>query len=287
MDQNLQWALLSLQGLALGDAFGEQFFKSRNRALIAERKIPAGLWRWTDDTHLALSIVELLKEEGRIIPDVLARKFAYRYSKEPHRGYGRGAARLLRAIANGASWKEVAPQLFPGGSYGNGAAMRVAPLGAYFKDDFRRLVVEAQKSAMVTHAHPEGQAGAVAVALAAGLAARGELRETRAFFDEVLRLVPDSLVKQGIRKASQIPAGHLKEAADVLGTGLKVSAQDTVPFCLWCAAHFAHSYKDALWAVVQQAGDLDTLGAIVGGIVALNVRELPQDWLAHLEPLEG
>jgi ADP-ribosylglycohydrolase len=287
MDENLELAFLSLEGLALGDAFGEQFFRKQNRALIPRRQLPAGIWRWTDDTHMALSIVEMLEEAGTIIPDELAKKFAYRFSKDAHRGYGRGAAHLLSAIANGASWRDFAPKLFNGGSYGNGAAMRVAPLGAYFNDDINRLTDEAMKSAMVTHYHPEGQAGAVAVALGAAYAAREILTESDEFFGKVLQCVPESEVKDKIFQASKIPKEEHQRAADELGTGRYVSAQDTVPYCLWCATHYGHSYEDALWMAIRHGGDLDTLGAIVGGIVVLNVKKLPEDWLAHREPLKG
>lgn len=287
MKNNLELALLSLEGLSLGDAFGEQLFKSHHRPLIEKQELPPGIWPWTDDTVMAISIVEMLEEEGQIIPDALAKKFAYRYSKEPYRGYGRGAARLLRAIADGATWPELSPVLFKGGSYGNGAAMRVAPLGAYFKDDLNRLADEANKSAMVTHYHPEGRAGAAAVALSAGLAANGILKDSVKFFDTILQFLDESKVKEGLRIARQIPKEEMKRAARELGTGLKISAQDTVPYCLWCATHFGNDFKEALWVAVDNVGDLDTLGAIIGGIVALNVKQLPQDWLAHREPLEG
>ena len=62
------------------------------------------------------------------------------------------------------------PRLFGGeGSFGNGAAMRVAPLGAYFADELDAVVEQASFSAEVTHSHPEGIAGAIAVAVAAAL----------------------------------------------------------------------------------------------------------------------
>ena len=61
----------------------------------------------------------------------------------------------------------VAPALFGGGSYGNGGAMRAAPIGGYFWDDPERARKEAQRSAEVTHAHPEGQAGAAVRQVAA------------------------------------------------------------------------------------------------------------------------
>ncbi len=279
--------LLSLDGLSTGDAFGEQFFKTKNRSRIPRRELPPGIWHWTDDTHMALSIVEMLTEEGTIVPDILAKKFAYRYSREPQRGYGKGAARILKMIEDGQDWREASRAVFDGGSYGNGAAMRVAPLGAFFKDAPQTIVEEAKKSAMITHAHPEGQAGAIAVALAASLAAKGMLAEPHKFFAEVLRYLPDSQVKRQIRIAREIEGNNVAHAARLLGTGQRASAQDTVPFCLWCAAHYGDSYENALWTVVAQRGDLDTLGAIVGGVVALHVGQVPETWLNHREPLEG
>ena len=69
--------------------------------------------------------------------------------------------------AAGADWREISPTLFGSGSYGNGAAMRAAPIGGYFSGNPRRAAKEAQLSAVVTHAHPEGQAGAIAVAAVA------------------------------------------------------------------------------------------------------------------------
>ncbi len=286
MEENVRCMLLSLDGLSTGDAFGEQFFKRSNQSLIAKKELPSGIWHWTDDTQMAISIVEMIKEEGTIQPDSLAKKFAYRFFKEPYRGYGRGAAQLLKMIEDGADWKEVSPRLFNGGSFGNGAAMRVAPLGAFFKDDFKKLVSEAKKSAMITHYHAEGQAGAIAVALAAALAARGDLQNTKIFFTEILKWTPESEVRNGIRLAGKIGKNERIRAVKELGTGSHISAQDTVPFSLWCAAHFGSSFEDALWTAVSEYGDLDTLGAIVGGIVALNTGKVPELWLAHREPLE-
>ncbi|MFC0036759.1 ADP-ribosylglycohydrolase family protein [Actinomadura rayongensis] len=77
------------------------------------------------------------------------------------RRYGMGALELLDRLERGAHWATAARELFDGGSYGNGAAMRVAPLGAYFADDPARAAEQAARSAEVTHAHPEGIADAV------------------------------------------------------------------------------------------------------------------------------
>jgi ADP-ribosylglycohydrolase len=274
-------ALLSLEGLSVGDAFGEMFFFQSPES----RQLPEGPWRWTDDTHMALSIVEVLRDHGRINQDVLARAFAERFMQEPWRGYAGGAKRLLTRIACGDDWNAAAQGLFGGGSYGNGAAMRAAPIGGFFSGDPVRAAEEARLSAVITHAHPEGQAGAMAVAAAAAIASAGELPSAREFLREILPVVPASLTRARIEEAMDIPGTDRAAAVRRLGTGEEVSAQDTVPFCLWSAAHHLEDYSEALWWTVGGLGDRDTTCAIVGGIVALSSRHIPPEWLNNREPL--
>src|SRR5262245_39590128 len=108
---------------------------------------------------------------GMAEQDDLARTFAQRYTRNPNRGYGHSTIRILRAIHDGAAWRETSAGAFGGeGSKGNGAAMRVAPLGAYFADDLATAAREADASAEITHFHREARAGAIAVAVAAAWA---------------------------------------------------------------------------------------------------------------------
>ena len=275
---------LSLAGLSVGDAFGELFFShSPHTSTLAD--LPKHAWRWTDDTHMALSIVEVLKRYGQIDQDALAKAFARRFAEEPWRGYAGGAVRLLSQIALGADWREMSPALFNGGSFGNGGAMRAAPIGAYFAEDVERAIEAARKSAMITHAHAEGQAGAIAVAVAAALAVTNPQLKGSEFLMTVVHSTPDSVVRHGIQNSINIPADDLYSARSELGTGDKVSAQDTVPFCLWSAAHHLHDFEAALWWTAKGMGDVDTTCAIVGGIVALAVGEVPEAWLRRREPL--
>lgn len=284
MSTDLSKALQSLEGLSIGDAFGELFFTISPHHTLPWN-LPKHVWRWTDDTHMALSIVEVLKTYGHIDQDALAHAFARRYCEEPYRGYGGGAARLLEQVAAGSDWRTVTPSLFGSGSYGNGAAMRVAPLGGFFHQDFSQVVKEAELSAVITHAHPEGQAGAIAVAVAAAIAANIPHPFGREFLHEVLKLVPDSITRKQIRAAIDIPASELQLAIKTLGSGSNISAQDTVPFCLWSAAYHLDDYEEALWHTVKGMGDRDTTCAIVGGIVSLTVQELPFAWQKQREPL--
>ncbi len=273
-----------LDGLSVGDAFGECFFKLPFEG-IRTRTLPPGTWRWTDDTAMSISVAEVLVEYGRIDQDALAAAFAARYAGEPWRGYGGGAMHLLTRVAMGADWRIEAPALFEGGSYGNGAAMRAAPVGAAFAGMPALAAAEARRQAEVTHAHPDGQAGAMAVAAAAAIAAHAPDRPHGPdFVAAVVPHVPPGEVRRRLELARDIASDRFGAAARALGTGAAVAAHDTAPFAIWCAAGHLDDFTEALWTTVAGLGDRDTTCAIVGGIVALSA-DVPGAWIERRETL--
>jgi ADP-ribosylglycohydrolase len=285
-------AEISLQGLSVGDAFGNCFLErsARMDEAIDLRIPPEPIWTYTDDTEMALSIFAMLRSTGRIDRDALARSFAERY--DGSRGYGPSMHRVLMRIREGEDWQEVTQSAFAGqGSWGNGAAMRVGVLGAYFADRIELAIELAIQSAQVTHAHPEAIAGAIAVAVAAQaceLRSHGRKLNCHDFLDAVWPHVPPSEVASKIRRARDFPdTTSVRFAAAVLGNGIELSAPDTVPFALWCAGQSLDRFEDALWLTVGGGGDLDTTCAIVGSIVSLagGDRSIPPAWLAAREPL--
>jgi ADP-ribosylglycohydrolase len=286
----LQRARASLEGLSVGDAFGQCFFFSSGvNEAIAERQMPTAPWYYTDDTIMAFSIYDSLENNSCIDADKLALMFAKRYTNDPARGYGGGMHNTLRAIQKGEHWQKVTTQAFEGmGSFGNGAAMRVAPLGAFFANDLERVVSEATLSARVTHAHSEGIAGAVAVAVATALAQQGQI-SGRPFLEKIIELTPVSEVRSLISRATKFTEHTpIETAIHQLGVGWGVSAQDTVPFCIWCASKYLENFVDAMWYTVSGLGDRDTTCAIVGGIVAARVGMdgIPSSWRAAREDLQ-
>ncbi len=288
-------AMVSLEGLSCGDAFGEMFFlpQQEARALIASRTAPAGPWAFTDDTMMAISIVETLRLHGEIVEPRLAGHFARLY--DPERGYGPAMDGLLVRLATRgeAFWREEAGALFGGqGSLGNGSAMRVAPLGAYFADDLSRVVEQAERSAGVTHAHPEAAAGAIAVAVGAAVAWRSGLAEQAMtpveYLDEVRSLVPASAVRRGMERALELEVdATVEDAVGLLGNGARGSAADTVPFALWSAAQSLGDFEKAMWRTVSGLGDRDTTCAMVGGMVAMRtgLAGIPTEWRRRREAL--
>jgi ADP-ribosylglycohydrolase len=240
--------LESLAGLSVGDAFGEHFLSHMED--IPRRVVGDPPWGWTDDTEMALSLVSVLLKHQVVHQQDLARAFVEGF--DPRRRYG--GAMLFEYIPRlqaGGDWREAASGLFDGaGSYGNGAAMRVAPLGARFADDLDRSFIEA----IVPHV---------------------PLSEVR----RRLVTLHDQLG----------PRAAISQVAQLVGDGSFVSSQDTVPLCIWAAGRHLDDYEEALWQTVSVLGDMDTNCAIVGGIVAARVgaAAIPADWITAREPLPG
>jgi ADP-ribosylglycohydrolase len=281
----------SLDGLSVGDAFGECFFGPSEvvAAKIRDRIVPPSPWRYTDDTEMAISVVEVLSDKGVIDQDLLADRFAKRM--EDNRGYGAGTYELLCGVRVGQSWRALTQRGFRGmGSFGNGAAMRVAPLGAFFAEDLDAVVEQARFSAEVTHSHAEGIAGAIAVALAAAESCRHGTKApgVAEFVRAVLARTPRGYTYDAIAEVLSLSDNAtVIDAAVALGNGSGVTAPDTVPLCLWVIGKYWSRYEEALWAVVSALGDRDTTCAIVGGVVAAGADRaaIPRSWLQAREDL--
>jgi len=279
-EERLQRAKLSLEGLALGDAYGNHHGNNPN-------KQAAPIWEFSDDTLMALSIVENLRRYGEINQDALAQSFAQHW--DGNRGYGQGVTKLLKNIQRGADWRTAASSMFDGqGSAGNGAAMRVAPLGAYFADNLDRVVEQARLSAVVTHTHPEAVAGTIAVAIAAALAHqhRQSGSAPKNWLEQINKYVPESEVRQKLVIAQGLDVST-QQAAEILGNGRPVLTQLTVPFALWAAGKYLTDFEKAIRQTASARGDVDTNCAIVGGIVVLftGIESIPASWMQRREPL--
>ncbi|GAA4820471.1 ADP-ribosylglycohydrolase family protein [Streptomyces ziwulingensis] len=287
-DGRLSRALACLRGLSVGDALGSQFFLPGNHPLLKRGEVPAGPWRWTDDTEMACSVVAVLAVHQRVDQDALAASFAAHHDSD--RGYGRAVDRLLRLIREGGDWRAAAAALFDGrGSWGNGAAMRIAPLGAWYADDPEQATHQAEISAYPTHQHREAVVGAMAVAAAAALAAAPDGPPAAdALLDGVISLVPKkSAVGAGLRRArDMLDYDDAATVAAVLGCGRRTTAHDTVPFALWSAARALGDYERGFWTTARVGGDMDTICAIAGGVIASGPAGVPPAvWVERTEAL--
>ncbi len=285
-----QRARIALDGLSIGDAFGERFFTREVAAGLEQRALPPAPWRYTDDTEMALGLYDCLVRFGEVRQDELAAIFAARYHRDPWKGYGGTVRGVLRGIHDGIPWRMLAKAAYGGeGSMGNGSAMRVGVLGAWFADDLERVVREAHLSAEVTHAHADGIAGAIAVAVASALIWRMPVFSVSDFYTTILDLTPPGATWDHIARARELPVAYtIRTAAVALGNGSNVVCSDTIPLCLWLVTRHPGDYVEALWSAVTAEGDRDTTCAIIGGMLGCwnQAPAFPRDWLEHREPLD-
>lgn len=188
--------------------------------------------RFTDDTVLSVAVADCLLNQGDFAQTLRAYTRAH-----PRRGYGA----MFRRWA-------LSDDLPAYGSWGNGSAMRVGPVGFAAGHEDEALALAARSSA-VSHDHPDAVAGAQAVALAMWLARAGAEART-------------------IRREIAARFGYdLAPSVDEIRPHYRfdVSAAGTVPQAITCALE-ATGYEDALRNAISIGGDSDTLACIAGGI---------------------
>ena len=129
---------------------------------------------------------------------------------------------------------------------------------------------------------------AAAASVACSLRDAGEIPTHESFLRRVIDLVPGSDVRSRPIKARDMSSvGSIQFPVSILGSGHEMSAQDTVPFALWCCAQALDDFEKALWLGLRGGVDRDTIGAIIGGVVVCYTGEaaIPHEWLERREPL--
>ncbi|MFD1604450.1 ADP-ribosylglycohydrolase family protein [Flavobacterium artemisiae] len=286
----------SLLGVSIGDAFGDSFFGDLDQIseCIHLRQIPETKWEFTDDTVMSIAVFEELERNGDIDQENLIKQFCINHDLDANRGYGATLRRLLREVQNGENWHEVSKRAFEGqGSMGNGAAMRVCPIGAFHFDNFQKVKELAIKSAEITHSNIEAITGAVAVAIGTALTAQMKFDKKMLtpadFIDKILNELPDSDTKAKISKSKSVPYNYnIETVKSILGNGINMTAQDTVPFALWCTSYNLQNFEEGLWKAVSILGDRDTICAMVGGmsIMSSDGLNIPYSWADSVESFD-
>lgn len=278
----------ALVGAAVGDALGapfEGYPRPLDTSQFDDVATEPSALRYTDDTALTHALAESLIECGSLDLDHLASQFSRTFSMDPRRGYGAGAARLLERVGAGEDWRSLAANQFGGkGSFGNGAAMRVAPVALMAYPAVNRAVSMGRSSATVTHTHPEAvdaagvQAAAVALALttAAGVDRFG-----------IEHLIPQATTRS-LQTALQAvahlkPSSTAKEVAATTGTGIK--AVEAVPAALAAVLLNMTSFSATIQFAVTLGGDTDTIASMAGAVAGARLGEeaIPYSWRDQVE----
>ena len=230
-----------MYGAILGDMIGAPYeFGEHHKTKDFEMFTPET--HYTDDSMMTIAVADALMRTGTDADEASMKESFVKCMqkwgrKYPNAGYGGMFRRWLGADD---------PQ--PYGSFGNGSAMRVSPVGWFFNTMERTREV-ARWSAEVTHNHPEGVKGAECTAAAVYLARTGA-------------------DKQEIRDYVISEFGYdLSKSCDEIRPWYEfdVSCQGTVPVAVTAFLE-GRSFEDVIQTAVSLGGDCDTLTCIAGGM---------------------
>jgi poly(ADP-ribose) glycohydrolase ARH3 len=281
-----------LIGTAIGDALGARWegrgmSRSEDIVSLAE-KLEQLIY--TDDTHMTIGIAESLMESKGFNGEHMAQTFIKNYDAEPWRGYGPGPPRIFGMIKSGEAWDSAANGLYRGGSFGNGSAMRVAPVGLLYSRNLDKLREIAHQSSSITHSHELGREGAAIQACAVALALNTPADEDidrAVFLSSLQNFIRDRLYKEKIAQMRELLDERDKEkVVAVLGNGIE--APRSVPTAIYCFLSQPQSYKDTVIYAISLGGDTDTIAAMAGAISGayLGIEAIPSKWRVKLENKE-
>ncbi len=281
-----------LLGLAVGDALGAPYEGLTHADIFFQFGTPDKLVKnpsgdtlfYTDDTEMMIGVTEALVECGRIEEARLCRAFADNY--HPERGYGQGARHVIEAMATGKDYRALAASIFPGGSFGNGAAMRVAPVGLLFADAPDELWEQARLSALPTHTHPLGIEGAQLLAYAVALTLQTTTFDRKAFYRDLLARATTEEFQWHLGIAAKLKSGD-----SLSGLGSTLHAHRSVVTAIACFAATPGDFEMATARAIGLGDDTDTVAAMAGALVGAfaGAGVIPAELLAKLEdgPAKG
>jgi poly(ADP-ribose) glycohydrolase ARH3 len=279
----------SMIGSALGDAIGELAFRYRTREELYAQIQQSKELRYTDDTAMSIGLAESILAKGDLDQQDLGDTFRRNFLREPWRGYASGPPAIFSMVERyGVTYPEAAKSLFGGeGSLGNGAAMRIVPVGLFFHNS-SDLYKKACISASVTHAHPVGMDGAAVQSKAVALAVKSDPQEAfspNAFIDTLIAFAKTPSITEKTQLVKRLLADNAAPARTAEQLGRTVAIHESMPFALFSFLRHPKSFEDCLFCAILNGGDRDTLGAmacaISGAYVGLD--SIRQDWIQRLE----
>jgi poly(ADP-ribose) glycohydrolase ARH3 len=284
----------SLLGTAVGDILGagvEGYSREMIQGTYGELRnflsTGRGFGCYTDDTEMTLALAQSIVDCNGMDAQYCARAYAAYYN--PWRGYGGGAHAVMKALKQGADYRKTGVMMFKDGSYGNGGAMRIAPVGLVYgnktNEELRKAVVDAL---LCTHVHPEGIDGAVIQAKAVGLLVS---LETLSNFDppvflEALDNIADTgIMKEKISYLQDVLTKDIPDEVAVARLGNGIRASEAVSCALLAVVKYHSTPEAAVIKSVGFGGDTDTIGAMTSAqLGALHGKDwIPKGWLDNME----
>ncbi|XP_043493896.1 ADP-ribose glycohydrolase ARH3-like isoform X3 [Polistes fuscatus] len=306
----------SMLGVLMGDCLGAPYendeLLSRGSKLVLQKSFnklespvtfKAPVMQFTDDSAMTRCVAESLIEKEDLDLIDLAKRFVKSYYQEPFRGYGPGVVTVFQKL-RGNKFKDVllpAREQFNGqGSWGNGGAMRVAPIALFSYQNYEKLIDRTRRATEITHTHKTGIDGAILQAIAIqqclGLNPKDKLNVTN-FIKELIEKMDkieeddeglatsyslDLVEPQPYKLKLEMLQELITKDEDVLNSeevirllGNSIAALHSVPTAIFCFLRAQESIKDietenplrrAIQYAITLGGDTDTIGSMTGAL---------------------
>lgn len=254
---------------AVGDALGSYYEGRPNNATVSFEHLH-GI---TDDTQLTLATCEAIIKAGRVTPDSIAASMLRWYNSGRLTGLGASTLKALRDLQVGAHWALAGRT----GEYaaGNGAAMRIAPLGFFIDPDEDRTLIKDVSN--ITHKNDEAFTGSLAILYALHCIIQDKWPPEQSLIACITPHLPDTGVRDNLLLLLEKQPASIGEAAKLVGTGGHVV--QSVPFALFAAQQIRYNAAEKILTdMVQCGGDTDSNASMAGQLMGA--------WLGK-EPLTG
>ena len=278
-----------IMGGAIGDAYGGQY-ENQPKAKPSD-----DLFVWgnieekrefflSDDTQLTLATCESIIEQGEMVPEALAQKFVEWHRKGKLSGLGASTLQAIKGLTHGGHWWLVGRK----GEYaaGNGAAMRIAPLG-FLKQVLTRDKI--RDVCRITHHNDEAYAGALAVVVAIQLLLAEGRSKGEIWLRKIAQSLPDTNTRDRIIEMSEISdRWTIPEACNKFGNSGYVV--ESVPVALLgVVKSWEMGFEAAIESIISCGGDADTNASIMGQVAGseLGYSSLPDNMVAEIEKIAG
>lgn len=284
-----------LLGLAVGDALGmplEGMRASSIRKRVGRvRDFMDAPWRmlkagqWTDDTKMMLCHARSILERRGVDTEDTARKFVAWFESGDWRGIGGSTYESIQRLRAGVHPEESGARGEM--AAGNGAAMRIAPVGLADCLDLEKLRRDVREVSMITHANPEAVAGAQAVAFAVARAARRDLQPP-SLIAETVDFIGPCAVSDRLLLAEKFLSGGIEPEEALARLGTSGYVVETVASAFYCFLRTPGDFEETVSRAVEGGLDSDTTGAVAGAISgAFNGLEgIPERWRRGVEAAE-
>jgi poly(ADP-ribose) glycohydrolase ARH3 len=306
----------SLLGSLLGDCLGAPYEGDRvtsgDKIIIQKYfdtlespELKGPIRCYTDDTAMMKSVAKCLIDKPEVDYKYMAKLFVKEYFSEPNRGYGQSVVDVfskLRKSKFDDIYKPASEQFSGSGSFGNGGAMRIAPIALYFYNNYEAMIDTAKKSTQITHTNTLGVNGAVLQCIAVHQALFYDCKELikpEEFSNEIIKKIravekenddglgiddfnPYEDKMKTVQSFLNIKYHDELDEEVAQNLGNSIGAYESVPTAIYCFLRALNEiptinnnniFRRTIQYAVTLGGDTDTIACMAGAIAGAYMGE--------------